>query len=124
MKAIRQLALIMAMLLPLITPAMACVLPGAHLTSRERACCKQMGDLCGAAQMPAADGCCHTQALAANQWNAAQLPPVRAFAGLNPAADLPFIAFLQISSVLRGNLPQHSLTFPQSPPTVISALRI
>lgn len=124
MKVIRQFALIVAVLLPLVAPAMACVVPGANLTPAERACCKQMASQCGHMEMPAAHGCCQKEAPITAQWNVAQLPSGHGCGYLNTTADLPPIARLQIASGLPVNVTQRSLTLPQSPPAIISALRI
>ena len=124
MRAIRQFALIVAVLLPLVTPAMACVLPGAHLTPAERACCKQMASQCGHMQMPVSHGCCQKDIPAANQWNVAQIASVQVYAGLSATAGLPFIGLLQIPSGLSGYVAQPRITLPQSPPVAISILRI
>lgn len=59
MKALRQLVLIFAVCLPLVAPAMACMIPGAHMSSAEMACCKQMATECGSTSMPVSHGCCH-----------------------------------------------------------------
>lgn len=123
MKVIRQFALIVAVLLPLVTPSMACALPGARLTPAERACCKHMTSECGHMQMPAAHGCCQKEPPIIAQWNGAQLPTVHFTAPLI-AADFPFVARLQSPSDVTGVALQHDLTLPQSPPIVISILRI
>src|SRR5947209_18704241 len=44
-----------------ITPAMACVLPGATMTPAERECCHHMAEQCGSSMMPASHSCCKTQ---------------------------------------------------------------
>jgi len=124
MKAIRQFALIAAVLLPLIAPAMACVLPGSHLTPAERACCKQMASQCGHMQMPMTHGCCQKDVPAANQWTVAQIQSVHAYTGLSVATGLPVIGVLQIPSGLPGNVAQPGITLPQSPPVSNSVLRI
>lgn len=59
MKALRQLVMIFAACLPLIAPAMVCMIPGMPMSSAERACCKQMATECGNTGMPASHRCCH-----------------------------------------------------------------
>ncbi len=120
----RQFALIVAVLLPLVAPAMACVVPGANLTSAERACCKQMASKCGHMEMPSAQDCCQKEAPLTTQWNVAQLPTTHASARLSASADLLLDASLLLPSRLPGEVWQHSLALPQSPPVVISILRI
>lgn len=124
MKTIRQFALIVAVLLPLVTPAMACILPGARLTPAERACCKQAAMQCGEMQMPALHNCCEKEMPAADQGSGAQLPSRHSGVSLHVISDLPFAALLKVPSNLEDSVSQHSLTLPQSPPAVISILRI
>jgi hypothetical protein len=120
MKAIRQFAVIVAILLPLVSPAMACVLPDAQLTPAERACCKQMATHCGHMQMPMAHGCCQKDVPAANRWIAS----VPVYVGLSATAGLPVIVRLPLPSGVPDNVAQPALTLPQSPPAVLSILRI
>lgn len=124
MKAIRQFALILAVLLPLLTPAMACVLPGAQMTPAERACCKQMAAQCGHMQMPMSHGCCQKDIPAANQWNVAQIQSTHICAGLSATAGLPYTGLVQAPSDLRNDATRPGLTLPQSPPAISSILRI
>ena len=58
---IRAFALLTIALLWAITPAMACVLPGATMTPAERECCRHMAEQCGSSMMPASHSCCQTQ---------------------------------------------------------------
>lgn len=52
-------AIAFSVLLSLCAPAMACALPGAHLTASEHECCQRMQGQCGAMHMPASHSCCH-----------------------------------------------------------------
>lgn len=124
MKALRQFALIVAVLLPLITPAMACVLPGTHLSPAERACCKQMASQCGHMQMPMSHGCCQKDIPAANQWTVAQTQSAHVYIGLSATAGLPAIGLLQPAAGLPVDVAQPSITVPHSPPVTTSILRI
>jgi hypothetical protein len=45
----------------LLTPSMACLMPGAALTASEMECCRDMGSHCGDFQMPA-HSCCKVSA--------------------------------------------------------------
>jgi hypothetical protein len=58
---IRAFALLTIALLWAITPAMACVLPGATMTPAERECCHHMAEQCGSSMMPASHSCCKAQ---------------------------------------------------------------
>lgn len=125
MKSVRQFAVILMVLLPLLAPTMACALPNAQLSSAERACCKQMKNECGSMGMPASHGCCHKEVSAVDQRNAmiqAQSTSVQidltAIAGLPPAILLTL-------PVSKSDLAQRpASTLPQSPPPAISILRI
>lgn len=61
MTRIRAFALLTIALLWAITPAMACVLPGATMTPAERECCHHMAEQCGSSMMPASHSCCKAQ---------------------------------------------------------------
>src|ERR1035438_3597160 len=58
---VRAFALLTIALLWAITPAMACVLPGATMTPAERECCHHMAEQCGSSVMPASHSCCKAQ---------------------------------------------------------------
>ena len=58
---VRAFALLTIALLWAITPAMACVLPGATITPAERECCHHMAEQCGSSMMPASHSCCKAQ---------------------------------------------------------------
>ena len=57
----RGFALLTIAFLWAITPAMACVLPGATMTPAERECCHHMAEQCGSSMMPASHSCCKAQ---------------------------------------------------------------
>ena len=57
----RAFALLTVAVLWAITPAMACVLPGATMTPAERECCHHMAEQCGSSMMPASHSCCKAQ---------------------------------------------------------------
>jgi len=127
MKVVRQFALILvlAILLPLVAPAMVCAFPRANLTPVERACCKQMKGQCGNMAMPASHGCCHMEIPTVSLWNTAvqvksasvQID-LSAVAGHSPAILVPVRVALADYSQQPGS------TLPQSPPSAISVLRI
>lgn len=58
MKAFRQSGVVILLLVTYLTPAMACMLPGAQMTAQERACCRMMHHQCEQMEMPASHGCC------------------------------------------------------------------
>ena len=57
----RGFALLTIALLWAVTPAVACVLPGATMTPAERECCHHMAEQCGSTRMPASHSCCKAQ---------------------------------------------------------------
>ena len=125
MKSVRQFALLLTVLLPLLAPTMACALSNPHLTPAERACCKQMKGECGSMGMPASHDCCQKEMPTADHWNAmVQVQSVNtqvdltAVAGLAPA----ILVTLPVSTSAFAQRP--GSTLPQSPPPSISVLRI
>jgi len=124
MKAVRHFALMLAVLWPMLAPAMACALPNAHLSSAERACCRQMKDQCGSMTMPASHGCCHKEAPTAEQWNAAvQVNHADIRIDLSTVAIVHPVDLLPIPVAI--SVPQRpDSSLPQSPPSSISVLRI
>lgn len=124
MKAFRQFALIYTICLSLIAPAMACAIPSAHLTSAERACCRQMKTQCGNMNMPASHGCCHKD-LPTSGYLSAIPTSITHNAALQVVASgvLPVIQFPDLV-VAREPVSRHESALPQSPPASISILRI
>ena len=125
MKSVRQFALILTVLLPLLAPTMACALPDAQLSSVERACCKQMKDECGSMTMPASHGCCHKEVSTTGQSNAmVQVQSANVQIDLTAVAGLS-TGILLVLPVSTSDLAQRPPnTLPQSPPSAISNLRI
>lgn len=125
MKAVRQFALILAILLPLVMPGTVCVPPNTHLSPAERACCKQMNGQCGSMGMPATHGCCQVTAPNATNWTAAIQPKsVKDTIDLAASAALFQTALLPVSVAVNGHLRTTVGTLPQSPPSAVSILRI
>lgn len=123
MKAVRHFALIFAVCLPLVAPAMACSLPGARMTPAEMACCKHMAAECGNAAMPVAHGCCHKDLPVLGHFNGVPTngthPAITANAGPSEVAPAVQLVSLNPSSAQRLEASP-----PQSPPAAISVLRI
>src|SRR5437660_928710 len=102
----RGYALLTIALLWAITPAMACVLPGATMTPAERECCHHMADRCGSSMMPASHSCCKAhgptntvllQAQAAGPvrpLTVAVIPAVRSLGALPAVSVLRNLSFL------------------------------
>jgi hypothetical protein len=122
---VRQFALMLAVLLPLVAPAMACALPNAHLSRAEHACCKQMRSECGSMTMPASHGCCYKEVPTADNWNAAvQMQSANVQINLAAIAGLPPAMILPLPVPAPDHEQWPGSTLPQSPPSAISVLRI
>jgi hypothetical protein len=122
MGRLRHLAFVLALVLSLLAPTMACALPNARMTPQEHACCQKMKGNCGSMRMPASHGCCQ-QSMQVNHFDAvrpesASVPAAVVIAVLpSPATfDLRSLSFERVS------LKQHSP--PISPPPTVSVLRI
>ena len=125
MKTARQFALILAILWPLLAPAMACALPNAHLSPAERACCKQMKNECGSMGMPASHGCCQKEMPTADHWNVmVQVQSANIQIDLAAVAGLPPAILLTLPVSASNPAQWPASTLPQSPPSLISILRI
>ena len=102
----RAFALLAITLLWAVTPAVACVLPGATMTPAERECCHHMAEQCGSSMMPASHSCCKAQgptntvlpqALAAGPvrpLTIAVIPPVASLAALPAVTVRSHLSFL------------------------------
>ncbi len=125
MKTVGHFGLMLALLVSLVAPAMACALPNANLSPAERACCKQMKGQCGSMGMPASHGCCHKEIPTAAHWNVAiQVKAVNVQIALSGISE-PQFAFLLPLPVFTSETAQWpGSTLPQSPPSAISVLRI
>ncbi|MHB1935450.1 MAG: hypothetical protein ACYCOR_02560 [Acidobacteriaceae bacterium] len=125
MKAARQVALMLAVLLPLLAPTMVCALPNAHLSPAERACCRQMSNECGGMAMPASRGCCHKEVPTSDNWNAAaQVQPANVQIDLSAIARLSPAILVPLPAAMSNPVQWPRNTLPQSPPSAISVLRI
>lgn len=117
-----HLTVVLALILSLLAPTMACALPNAQMTAQEHACCKKMKGNCGSMRMPASHSCCQ-QSIQADNFDAVQpesfsVPAVAAIAVLPSRTSFDFHA-LTYECVAPL---QHSP--PISPPGTVSVLRI
>ena len=125
MKSLRQFALILAVLLPLVLPTMACARPNAHLSPAERTCCRQMSGHCGSGAMTACQGCCQNEVPTANTGNAATQPnTANAPMDVSAIAELHSTVLPPIPVTLSGYSRWIDSALPQSPPLAITVLRI
>lgn len=125
MRVLRQFVLILAVVLPLLVPTMACAVPNVHLSATERACCKSMGSQCGTQTMPASHGCCSKEVPAANHWQAAvQVNFTNIQMDLSAVTE-PMPAVLPLLPMVLPDYGQWLETaLPQSSPPTITSLRI
>jgi hypothetical protein len=125
MKVLRQFALILTVLLPLVAPTMVCALPHAHLSRAERACCRQMSGHCGSGAMTTCKGCCQREVPTANTWNAATQPnSANALIDVSAVAAVHCTVLLPIPATLSGYSQWIDRSPPQSPPSAITVLRV
>lgn len=124
MKLVRQFALMLAVLLPMIAPAMACALPDAHLTAAEQTCCKQMKGGCDSMPMPASHGCCHREIPATGHLSAVQTKLAHIQFALGAISGSSSAALLPAPSTVSNRAAAPGITLPQSPPSAISILRV
>jgi len=123
MRALRQFGVLVLLLASSLTPAMACMLPGAQMSTEERACCRMMQNQCGQMDMPASHGCC--QKAPPNAFdNALDTKAV----ALHPVAItsiwLASSELLSPTSSVTGWVEYHDYSPPEPPPSTISILRI
>ena len=123
MKTVRQFGVLVLLLASCLTPAMACMIPGAQMSTEERACCRMMQNQCGQMEMPASHGCCHKTP--PNIYDNALATKAVA---LHPIATT--VIWLASSELLNPApsvsewVENHDYSPPQSPPSTISILRI
>lgn len=122
MRMLRQFGVLVVLVASCLTPAMACMLPGAELTTEERACCRTMQNQCEQMEMPASHGCCHK--VPPNVFDSTMNEKA---VGLHPVAFI--VAWLASPASLNPSsaaawAERHDFSPPQSPPSTISILRI
>lgn len=123
MRALRQLGVLVLLLASSLSPAMACMMPGAQMTTEERACCRMMNYQCGQMQMSKSTGCCQKVPPSAFD-NALATRP----SALHPVAVSA--VWLTASELMRpvssaaGWVEHRDYSPPKSPPSTISILRI
>ena len=123
MRALRQFGVLVLLLASSLTPAMACMLPGAQMSTEERACCRMMQNRCEQIEMPASHGCC--QKTPPNVYeNALDTKVVALHPVVMTAVWLAFPELLNPTSSVAGWVENQDCSPPQSPPSTISILRI
>jgi hypothetical protein len=123
MRVLRQFGVLVLLLATTLTPAMACMVPAAQMTTEERACCRMMNYQCGQMQMSKSTGCCQKVSPSAFD-NALATRP----SALNPVAVsvvwLTASELMNPVSSVAGWVEHRDYSPPQSPPSTISILRI
>ena len=123
MRALRQFGVLVLLLASWLTPAMACVVPGAQMTTEERACCRMMQNQCGQMDMPASRGCC--QKAPPNAFdNALDTKAVALHPVVVNVIWLASAELLSPASSFTGRVENPDYSPPKSPPSAISILRI
>jgi len=119
-----QLVALLALLVGVLVPAMACALPGAVLSPAERACCVQMQGHCGSMNMPASHSCCHKRMPAARGSNAAFTPAAHFDLTAHAATALAAAVLLPRPETSQNSAVSYEWAVPHSPPSRTSILRI
>lgn len=123
MRALRQFGVVVVLLASCLTPAMACMIPGAQMTTEERACCRMMQNQCGQMEVPASHGCC--QKTPPNTYdNALDRKAVVLHSIAITVAWIASPELLNPTSSVIGWVEHGDYSPPQSPPSTISILRI
>ena len=122
MRVLRQFGVLVVLVASCLTPAMACMIPGAPMTTEERACCRLMQNQCEQMEMPASHGCCHKTPpnVFENALNATAV-------GLHPVAiTVGWLASLEWlnPAAVTGWIEHQDYAPHESPPSTISILRI
>ncbi len=120
---VRQFGIVLLVLVLGLTPAMACLVPGAAMTAGERACCRTMSTECGQPNMPASHSCCRgSLPVLGEKAVDARAGTVHLFA----VATIPLAAWDMTAPVFpaAGRLDYADSSLLGSPPTSVSVLRI
>jgi hypothetical protein len=123
LRVLHQFGVLFLLLVSYLTPAMACMVPNAAMSTEERACCQVMKSQCGQAEIPASHGCCQKTALgvhdSALDRNVTSFHPVAA-----PVIWLAASEPVNPASAITGWVERPDYALPKSPPATISILRI
>jgi hypothetical protein len=124
MKQVRHIGLVLAVVLSMLAPSMACALSGAHLSKAEHACCVQMKGECGKMGMPASHSCCHKEIQAEDFSKAAYLKSNQVQRVVTSGGEL--LSPVLFSSVIASQreFVELTRTLAHSPPQRITILRI
>src|SRR3954451_3015787 len=118
----RQLAVVLALVLSLLTPTVACALPSAQMTAQEHTCCKAMKGKCSSMRMPASHSCCQPS-IQTTHFDAVQ-PESVSGPMLAILAVLPSATLFNPRSLTDEHVSPPEQSPPSSPPLTVSVLRI
>jgi hypothetical protein len=123
MKVFRQFGALVLLLASCLAPAMACMVPGAQMTTEERACCRMMGNQCGEMEMPASHGCCRETP--PNVFDSAlDTKAVALHPNIVPTISLAALQLVNSTPHVIGWVEHPDYSPPTSPPSTVSILRI
>ena len=124
MRVFRQFGALVLLIVSCLTPAMACIVPDAQMSTQERACCRMMKNQCGQMEMPASHGCCQKTPLLSAHDNALYTKAVASDPIVVPVIWLAASEFVNPTFSVIGWLEHTDYSPPKSPPSTISILRI
>ncbi|WP_263350020.1 hypothetical protein [Acidicapsa acidisoli] len=123
MRVFRQFGVLVLLLVSCLTPAMACMVPDAQMSTEERACCRTMKNQCGQMEMPASHGCCQTTSPGTRD-SALNTKAVTFHPVVAPVIWLAAFELLTPNLAVTGRVEHLDYSPPKSPPATISILRI
>jgi hypothetical protein len=117
----RKLVCVLAAVVVLASPLLACALPGVEMSAEEMACCRHMAAQCGDASMPESHSCCKkTVSAQAGTFQIKQRDPVSM-----EVVGQVVISGIFVAPIVDAKAPANStLGFSESPPGQSSVLRI
>src|ERR1700756_2011415 len=123
MRPLRQFGVLVLLLAPCLSPAMACMVPNAEMSIQERACCRMMKNQCGQMGMPASHGCCQKTPPSVHN-NALDTKVMSFHPVVVPVIWLAASELANPKSAVTGWVEHPDCSLPKSPPSTISIPRI
>lgn len=121
-RGLRQFGIVILLLASYLTPAMACMVPNAHMNVEEQVCCKAMKHQCEQMRMPASHDCCQKAPQSSQDTLITQTinyhPVAISVAWLSVGEGL------NLNPIMMGWVEHTDYSPPQSPYHSISVLRI
>jgi hypothetical protein len=124
MRIFRQFGVLVLLLVSCLTPAMACMVPNAKMSTEERTCCRAMKNQCGQMDnMPASHGCCQKTAPSVHD-NALDTKSVMLHPVVGAVVRLAAFELVNPASTVAGWVERPDYSPPKPPPATPSILRI